>query len=206
MIDKESKERAENLKNLKKGDFIWVVQLHPLFKMYSNNGVTYFGCDPNENDDYDDSTRVIKASSPLIYAPTKMAFVAKMMNDECKDDIAYVFSSDMNDFEYGDFRFGQHIILPHEHFRGYKDQSFYFDAIRFEYNSVLHMNDVFFIRQQCIEECRERNNTYQSLKKMKFISKTLNSLKKQFNDFKKSEIFVDAYKQIHKDLNDKDYE
>ena len=191
------KEHAKHLEELKKGDFIWVVQEHPLFKTYDG----YLGYDCGDADvDYDDSMHVLKGTSPTIYAPTKMAFVAKVINGEDKNDIAYVFSSDMHEFEYGDFRFGQHIIRPHDHVRGYKCQDFYLDALQFERGIEVNIKDVFFTEQDCIKECRNRNNTYQSGKEIRFIGKTLNSLKKQFEAFKKSELFVDAQKQIEKDI------
>lgn len=205
MTEKE-KERTEHLKNLKKGDFIWVVRLHPIFKTYGSrlpmDNTRYLGCSQGDEDaDYDDSIRVIEAKSPEAYSPTKMAFVAKMINGECKDDIAYVFSSSMHDFEWGDFRFGQHIILPHDHFRGYKSQDFYLSAINFKNGITLSMKDVFFSEQDCIKECRKRNNAYHSCKTIDCIGKTLNSLKKQFNAFKKSDVYVDAKEQIEKDLD-----
>ena len=190
-------EHAKHLEELKKGDFIWVVQEHPLFKTYDG----YFGYDSGDaHIDYDDSMHVLKGTSPTIYAPTKMVFVAKVINGEDKNDIAYVFSSDMHEFEYGDFRFGQHIVRPHDHFRGYKCQDFYLDALKFERGIEVNNKDVFFTEQDCIKECRNRNNTYQSSKEIRLIGKTLNSLKKQFEAFKKSELFVDAQKQIEKDL------
>ena len=108
------KDKVEHLNLLKKGDFIWVVKEHPMFQMHRNihemDSSQYLGYDSGDVDaDYNDSMYVLKATSPTIYAPTKMAFVAKVINGECKDDIAYVFSSDMHEFELGDFRFGQHI-------------------------------------------------------------------------------------------------
>ena len=151
-MEEKEKERAEHLKNLKKGDFIWVVYLHPIFKTYdsrsSMDNVRYLGYDSGDDDaDYDDSIYVLKATSPTVYAPMKMAFVAKVINGECIDDIAYVFSSDMHEFEYGDFRFGQHIVRPHDHFRGYKSQFFYLDALQFERCIEVNMKDVFFNEQ-----------------------------------------------------------
>lgn len=206
MIDEESRERAENLKNLKKGDFIWVAQKYPIFKTYdsisSMDNKTYLGCSlGSEDSKYDDSIRVFEAKSPIAYSPTKMAFVAKVINGECKNDIAYVFSDDMHEFEWGDFRFGQYIIRPHDHFRGYKSQDFYLDVLQFERGIEINMKDVFFNKQDCIRECRKRNNSYRSTREMKLIGKTIASLKKQFDAFKKSEVMVDAKKQIEKDLN-----
>ena len=96
------KERAEHLNDLKKGDFIWAVQEQPMFKTYDG----YLGYDFGDADvDYDDSMHVFKSTTPMIYAPIKMLFVAKIFNGECKNDIAYVFSSDIDDFDRGDFRF-----------------------------------------------------------------------------------------------------
>lgn len=206
MIDEESKERAENLKNLNKGDFIWVVEKHPMFQTHSDNYASnpskYLGYDSgSEDSNYDDSIYVFKATSPTIYAPTKMVFVAKVINGECKNDIAYVFSDDMHEFEWGDFRFGQHIIRPHDHFRGYKSQDFYLDVLQFERGIEINMKDVFFNKQDCIKECRKRNNSYSSSREITLIGKTISSLKKQFDAFKKSEVMVDAKKQIEKDLN-----
>lgn len=196
--------KIDHLEDLNKGDFIWVVQPQELFKTYSSHGMDsseYLGYGVGDEDvDYDDSIYVLKATSPTIYAPTKMVFVAKVINGECKDDIAYVFSSNMHDFEYGDFRFGQHIVRPHDHFRGYRSQYFYIDALQFERGIEVNMKDVFFTKQDCIKECRERNNTHRATREIDLIRKTINSLKKQYNAFKKSELFVDAKKQIEKDL------
>lgn len=196
--------KIDRLEDLNKGDFIWVVQPQKLFKTYSSHGMDpseYLGYDFGDEDvDYDDSIYVFKATSPTIYAPTKMAFVAKVINGECKDDIAYVFSSDMHEFKIGDFRFGQCIVRPHDHFRGYRSQYFYLDALQFERGIEVNMKDVFFNEQDCIKECRKRNNTYRATREIDAIGKTINSLKKQYNAFKKSELFVDAKKQIEKDL------
>lgn len=205
-MEEKEKERAEHLKNLKKGDFIWVVCLHPIFKTYdsrsSMDNVRYLGYDSGDDDaDYDDSIYVLKATSPTVYAPMKMAFVAKVINGECIDDVAYVFSSDMHEFEYGDFRFGQHIVRPHDHFRGYMNQFFYLDALQFKRGIEVNMKDVFFNEQDCIKECCKRNREYRSTREINLIGKTINSLKKQFETFKKSELFVDAKEQIEKDLN-----
>ena len=206
MLDVEEIAVTEHLKLLKKGDFVWVVEKHPMFQMYSDrcalNPSQYLGYDSGDyNVDYDDSIYTFKATSPTIYAQTKMVFVAKVINGECIDDIAYVFSSDMHEFKYGDFRFGQHIVRPHDHFRGYKSQYFYLDALQFERGIEVDMKDVFFNEQDCIKECRERNKKYRSTREINLIGKTINSLKKQFETFKKSELFVDAKEQIEKDLN-----
>lgn len=206
----EIKDKVEHLNILKKGDFIWVVKEHPMFHMYRNicemDSSQYLGYDSGDaNVDYDDSIYVLKATSPTIYAPTKMAFVAKVINGECKDDIAYVFSSDMHEFELGDFRFGQHIVRPHDYFRSckYKSQYFYLDALKFESGIEVSVKDVFFNEQDCVKECRERNRKYRSTREINLIGKTINSLKKQFETFKKSELFIDAKEQIEKDLNER---
>lgn len=203
----EIKDKVEHLNILKKGDFIWVVKEHPMFHMYRNicemDLSQYLGYDSGDVDaDYDDSIYVLKATSPTIYAPTKMAFVAKVINGECKDDIAYVFSSDIHEFELGDFRFGQHIVRPHN-FRSYmyKSQYFYLDALKFESGIEVSVKDVFFNEQDCFKECRDRNREYRSIREINLIGKTINSLKKQFETFKKSELFIDAKEQIKKDLN-----
>lgn len=199
-------ERAEHLKCLKKGDFIWVVEDHPMFKMYDNycamDSSKYLGYDSGDEDaDYNDSIYAFKATSPTVYAPTKMAFVAKFINGGCRNDIAYVFSSNMHDFECGDFRFGQHIIMPHDHFRGYKSQCFYLDALQLEHGVEIDMEDVFLNEQDCIKECRERNNKHMSIREIDLIERTINSLKEQFAAFKKSDIFIDHEKQILNDLH-----
>ena len=202
------KDKVEHLNLLKKGDFIWVVKEHPMFQMYRNihemNSSQYLGYDSGDVDaDYNDSMYVLKAISPTIYAPTKMAFVAKVINEECKDDIAYMFSSNMHEFEIGNFKFGQHIVRSYNHFRGYKSQYFYLDALKFESGIEVSVKDVFFNEQDCIKECRERNRKYRSTREINLIGKTINSLKKQFETFKKSDLFIDAKEQIEKDLNER---
>ena len=204
----EIKDKVEHLNILKKGDFIWVVKEHHMFHTYRNicemDSSQYLGYDSGDaNVDYDDSIYVLKATSPTIYAPTKMAFVAKVINGECKDDIAYVFNSDMHEFEHGDFRFGQHIVRMYGHFRGYKSQYFYLDALQFKCGIEVNMKDVFFNEQDCVKECCERNRKYRSTREINLIGKTINSLKKQFETFKKSDLFIDAKEQIEKDLNER---
>lgn len=192
--------RAEHLEQLKKGDFIWVSSLCPLFKTYSRNNDEYLGCDDGDSTEYDDRVFVLKGVSPTVYKPTKMAFVAKIANGERKDDVAYVFTDDIDSFDRGDFRFGQHIIMPHRHFKGYHDQTFYLDELDLSHGAIVRMEDVFFTKEDCLKRCRKLNTAYWSVRELKCIKKTLNSLKKQFNEFTKSDLFVDAKKQIENDL------
>lgn len=192
--------RAGHLEQLKKGDFIWVSSLCPLFKTYSRNNDKYLGCDDGDSIEYDDRVFVLKGVSPAVYKPIKMAFVAKIVNDAFKNDVAYVFTDDIDSFDHGDFRFGQHIIMPHRNFKGYHDQTFYLDELDLSRGTIVRMEDVFFTKEDCLKRCRKLNTAYWSVRELKCIKKTLNSLKKQFDEFKKSDLFVDARKQIENDL------
>lgn len=198
---------ADKLKSLKKGDFIWVASDESLFKTYSwscsDKCYQYLGYDPGDADaDYDDRMYCIEvASVPLVSKPVKMVLVGKFTNSIESWDVGYVFSSDLHDASNGNYYFGQHILTPYDPWFG-DHKSFYLKESRFGKDISMKVENVFFTEEECIKECRERNN--KNSRKIDLIKKTVNFMKKQLKDFMTSELYIDHEKKIANDLKIED--
>ena len=201
-------EIADKLKSLKKGDFIWVASDESLFKTYSwscsDKHYKYLGYDPGDPDvNFDDSMHCIEiASVPLVWKPVKMVLVGKFTNSIESSDISYAFSSELSDASRGHYFIGQHILTPYSPWFSYDDKNFYFKHIALDKDIAIKVDDVFFTEEECIKECRKRNN--KNSRKIDLIKKTVNSMKKQLKDFMTSELYIDHEKKIKEDLKLKD--
>ena len=200
-------EANSKLMSLKKGDFIWAVSDESLFKTYSlscsDKCHKYLGYDPGDDVDYDDSMHCIEiASAPLVSKPVKMVLVGKFTNSIESSDVSYAFSSELYDASKGHYFIGQHILIPYNPWFSYNDKNFYFKHIALDKDIAIKVNDVFFTEEECIKECRERNN--KNSRKIDLIKKTVNSMKKQLKDFMTSELYIDHEKKIVDDLKLKD--
>ena len=199
-------EANSKLMSLKKGDFIWAVSDESLFKTYDfslcNERCICLGYDPGNPDaDYDDSMYCFEmADVPKVSKPVKMVLVGKLINDEKQFDIGYVFISSLYDADIGQYNFGQHVLIPLHSFKAWHDRRFCLDDARLDHCISLKLDDVCFSEAECIAECRERNNMRGSIRKMKLISKTINSMKKQLKEFMESELVVDHEKLVADDL------
>ena len=204
MLD--SIENRTKLSQLSKGEFIWAMVKCNLFKIYSplygDKSETYFGHNYGDtNADYDDKIYVFQmAAIPQVHKPMKMSLAGKMVNSEMKDDICYVFCSDLNDASRGEYRFSQYIFRPYSRLCEYPDTIFLSHNISYDSKKVLDIKNVFFTKKECIEACRKENNKQYNSRMLDLIKRTLNDAKKQLKDFMASELYIDYEKIIANEL------
>lgn len=198
-------ENMIKLSQLSKGEFIWAMVKGNLFETYSqfygDKSEIYLGHDSGDPDaDYNDEIYALQmAAIPQVHKPMKMSLAGKMVSNERKDDICYVFCSDLDNVSRGEYRFSQYILRPYSKWRGYHDTTFLSRDISYDSKKVLDIKNVFFTAKECIDACRAENNAH-CKRQMKLIKDTIDSMRTQFEDVMTSELFIDHEKMIANEL------